>query len=329
VTTNKTPETGADCEIVISRDFNAPREMVWDAMTNRKHVVHWWGPRGFTTTVESMELRPGGVWKLTLHGPDGTDYQNKSVFKEIAHHERIVFAHEGKADDGRSTHFLATWSFDALSPVKTRVTIRMVFDTPEDRTFVVKEFGAIEGGKQTLMRLGEHLSGKLSEPFIITREYAAPRWLVWKAWSERDALMQWFGPKGFKMTHAKLDFRPNGMFHYGMVSPDGKELWGRFIYREIVPKEKILSVNSFSDKDGGLGRHPFSDLKLPLGFLTQVEFAARGNKTLVTLTTLPLDAIEEERQAFDSIRDSMKQGWGGTLDQLGSHLKANPPQPQD
>jgi uncharacterized protein YndB with AHSA1/START domain len=147
----------ADREIVIAREVNAPRELVWEAWTNPEHVANWWGPRGFTTTIEKMDVRPGGVWKHVMHGPDGTNYPNKSVFKEVVKPERIVYSHGGGREGGRGSHFVATWTFDALAADRTRVTIRMVFASTVERDFVVKEFGAIEGGKQTLERLAEHL----------------------------------------------------------------------------------------------------------------------------------------------------------------------------
>ena len=147
----------ADREIVISREFDAPRELVWEAWTNPKHVVNWWGPRGFSTTIEKMDVRPGGVWKQVMHGPDGANYPNKSVFKEVVKPERIVFSHGGGREGGPGASFVSTWTFDAVAAAKTRVTIRMVFPSSSDRDFVVKEFGAIEGGKQTLERLGEYL----------------------------------------------------------------------------------------------------------------------------------------------------------------------------
>jgi uncharacterized protein YndB with AHSA1/START domain len=147
----------ADREIVISREFNAPRELVWEAMTNPKHVVNWWGPRGFTTTIETMDFRVGGVWQHVMCGPDGVKYPNKSIFREIVKPERIVFSHGGGREEGPGASFAATWTFEALAADKTRVTARMVFSSPAERDFVVKEFGAVEGGKQTLERLGEYL----------------------------------------------------------------------------------------------------------------------------------------------------------------------------
>jgi uncharacterized protein YndB with AHSA1/START domain len=156
-TKNPSPENTSDREIVISRDFDAPRELVWQAMTDPKHVVHWWGPRGFTTTIEQMDVRPGGVWKHVMRGPDGTNYPNKSIFKEVVKPERIVYSHGGGREGGKGAHFIAAWTFEELAPNKTRLTGRLVFPSAEDRDFVVKEYGAVEGGQQTLARLAEHL----------------------------------------------------------------------------------------------------------------------------------------------------------------------------
>jgi uncharacterized protein YndB with AHSA1/START domain len=154
----------ADREIVISRVFEAPRELVWEAWTNPEHVARWWGPRGFTATIKKMEVRVGGVWEQTLHGPDGANYPNKSVFKEVVKPERIVYSHGGGRENGPGASFVATWTFEAVAPNKTKLTIRMVFPSAADRDKVVKEFGAIEGGKQTLARLSEHLASMLSPP---------------------------------------------------------------------------------------------------------------------------------------------------------------------
>lgn len=149
--------TLASREIVITRIFDAPRELVWEAWTDPKHVVQWWGPTGFTTTIEKMDVRPGGVWIHVMRGPDGTDYPNKSVFTEVVRPERIVFSHGGGKKGGPAAQFQATWTFEALGD-KSRVTIHMLFPTASDRDRVAKEYGAIEGGKQTLERLAEHLA---------------------------------------------------------------------------------------------------------------------------------------------------------------------------
>lgn len=144
-------------EIVVARVFDVPRELVFKAWTDPKHVVHWWGPRGFTMTIHEMDVRPGGVWRHTMHGPDGTDYPNKSVFVEVAVPERIVYSHSGGKKGGPAAQFQATWSFETQGG-KTKLTMRLLFPSAAERDRVVKEFGAIEGGKQTLDRLAEHLA---------------------------------------------------------------------------------------------------------------------------------------------------------------------------
>ncbi|HKB60329.1 MAG TPA: SRPBCC family protein [Gallionellaceae bacterium] len=146
----------AEREIVVSRIFDAPRELVWEAWTDPRHVVHWWGPNGFSTTIEEMDVRPGGLWKLVMHGPDGTDYPNRSVFTEVVKPERICFCHGGSRKGDPETQFEATWTFDDVDG-KTRLTIRMVFPTAADCERVVRDYGALEGAKQTLERLAVHL----------------------------------------------------------------------------------------------------------------------------------------------------------------------------
>ena len=155
---NPPPDT-SDREIVITRVFNAPRELVWEAMTNPEHVVNWWGPRGFTTTIETMDVRPGGIWKHVMHGPDGTDYPNKSNIDEEVKPERIVYTHGGRKAGGPAAQFQAFWIFDDLGN-QTRLTLRMVFPSAEARDTVVKVYGAIEGANQTFERLGEFLAGQ-------------------------------------------------------------------------------------------------------------------------------------------------------------------------
>jgi uncharacterized protein YndB with AHSA1/START domain len=148
-----------DREIYISREFSAPRELLWEAMTNPEHVVNWWGPQGFTTEIEKMDFRVGGEWKHVMRGPDGAEYPNKSVFKEIVKPEKIVYSHGGHKKGGPAVSFISTWTFDDLGKNKSRVSIRMVFADTEKRNFVVKEFGAIEGGQQTLARMAGYVAG--------------------------------------------------------------------------------------------------------------------------------------------------------------------------
>jgi len=160
----------------------------------------------------------------------------------------------------------------------------------------------------------------VAQPFVITREFAAPRKLVWRAWTEVESLRQWFGPKGVKVTAAKLDLRVGGTFHSCLLSPDGKEWWGKWTFREVNMPERLVWVHSFSDKDGGNTRHPLSPT-WPLELLTETTFVEHGDKTVVTLKWMPLNATEEEIKTFNAAHPGMTHGWGGTFDQLTEYLK--------
>jgi uncharacterized protein YndB with AHSA1/START domain len=145
----------SDREIIITRVFDAPRELVFDAWTDAEHVTHWWGPRGFSTTTHEMDLRPGGVWRFLMHGPDGTDYDNKVTFVEVVKPERLVYNH-GPDHEGGAPPFEVTVTFQEEGR-KTRLTLRLLFGSAEERDRAV-EFGAVEGGNQTLERLADYLT---------------------------------------------------------------------------------------------------------------------------------------------------------------------------
>jgi uncharacterized protein YndB with AHSA1/START domain len=147
----------ADREIVIARVFDASPELLWGAWTNPQQVIRWWGPRGFSTTIHEMDVRPGGVWKQTMHGPDGTDYPSQLVFLEVVKPERIVYTMHGGRKGEPPHRFQSTWTFEAQGN-KTRLTLRMLFPSAEIREQVAKSYGVIEGGNQTLDRLGEYLA---------------------------------------------------------------------------------------------------------------------------------------------------------------------------
>lgn len=304
-------------EIVATRVFHAPRELVFRMWTDREHISNWWGPRGFTTTTYEMDVRPGGVWGHVMHGPDGTDYDNKIVYREIAEPERLVYSHVSPPP------FEMIVTFTQFGH-NTQVTARMLFESATLRDRVAREHGAVEGLHQTLERLEEQVSnmpadGSPGREFTISREFNAPRELVFNAWTEAERLAEWWGPKGFKIRVAKLDVRPGGVFHYSMTTPGGEDWWGRFVYREVVPPERMVFVSSFSDAEGGVTRAPFNPA-FPLEVLSTITFTEHDGRTTITLRGVPLNASEEESKTFDGMVKSMQQGWTGTLDQLADYL---------
>jgi uncharacterized protein YndB with AHSA1/START domain len=141
----------ADREITTTRIFDAPRDLVFQMWTDSEHIGHWWGPSGFTLTIHEMDVRPGGVWRFIMHGPDGVDYRNKHVYREVVRPERLVLFHESQPN------FQMTVNFVSLGD-KTQVSVQMLFETAALRDKVIRDVGAVEGLNQTLNRLGERLA---------------------------------------------------------------------------------------------------------------------------------------------------------------------------
>jgi uncharacterized protein YndB with AHSA1/START domain len=158
------------------------------------------------------------------------------------------------------------------------------------------------------------------EDFVISRTFDAPRDLVWKCFTDPERMKQWWGPKGFKVIASKMDLRPGGSYLYGLQSPAGQSMWGKFVYREVVPPEKLVLINSFSDEKGGTTRHPGNE-NWPLQMLSTFTFEdLPGGKTKFTVRWAPYNATEAEVKTFDSNRNSMTQGWSGTFEQLDAYL---------
>ncbi|MBW4619006.1 MAG: SRPBCC domain-containing protein [Cyanosarcina radialis HA8281-LM2] len=156
----------SDREIVITRIFNAPRNLVFEVWTDPKHIAQWWGPEGFTTRVEEMDFRPGGKSRYVMIDSNGTEYPSKGVFREIVPPERIVTSDE--FDEGFEEVFKGdlpsgaielTASFEDLGD-KTRLTLQILHSTAEDRR-KHEEMGVIDGWNSSFDCLDEYLA-KLS-----------------------------------------------------------------------------------------------------------------------------------------------------------------------
>ena len=145
----------ADREIVISRVIDGPRELVFEAFTEVRHLSRWWGPEGFTTTTRSFEFRPGGAWDFVMHAPDGTDYQEWITWTEIAPPERIAFLHGESPDDPDAFESVLTFQPDAAG---TRIELRTVFPSKQARDLAIEKSHAVDGGKQTLSKLAVYVT---------------------------------------------------------------------------------------------------------------------------------------------------------------------------
>ncbi|MBI3777741.1 MAG: SRPBCC domain-containing protein [Gammaproteobacteria bacterium] len=171
--------------------------------------------------------------------------------------------------------------------------------------------------------MDQKTNSSVAEPqtkeFVISRTFDAPRELMFRVWTDPEHMQRWWGPKGFKVIHSKMDLRPGGIYHYGMLSPNSQEMWGRFVFREIVKPERLVFISSFSDEKGNVTRHPMH-LSWPLEMLSKITFTEQAGKTTVTVRWAPLNATAEERKTFEDGFSSMQQGWGGTFEQLGEYL---------
>ena len=156
--------------------------------------------------------------------------------------------------------------------------------------------------------------------FVITRVFDAPPDLLWKCLTEPERMKEWSGPKGSVIVAAKMDLRVGGIYHGAMRGPDGKVIWAKFVYREVVPPRRLVWEHSFSDEAGGLTRHPLSP-SWPLRLLTTVTLQdAPGGKTSLALTWSPLDASPQEQSTFGAAHESMHDGWGGSFERLDAYL---------
>ena len=143
------------------REFDAPRDLVFAAFTDPKHLAQWWGPNGFTTTTLSFDMRPGGVWRFVMHGPDGRDYQNRVTYEEVVPPERLVYRHGG-GEDVEPVQFRQTITFEDLGG-RTRITWRGDFPSATERDRVIKEYHADTGLMQTLSRLADYVAAQATQ----------------------------------------------------------------------------------------------------------------------------------------------------------------------
>lgn len=302
---NEFAPLSTDREITATRLFDAPRELVFQMWTDPQHIVHWWGPSGFTNTIHEMDVRPGGVWRFIMHGPDGADYPNKIVYVEIVKPEKIVYDHI-------LPPFRVTVTFTDQGS-KTKVDVRMLFETAALRDQTAREFGAEEGLKQHLGRLGDKLAslraggsfapGSPLRTLVLTRLIDAPRELVFKAWIDPIHMAQWWGPKNFTNPVCMLDVRPGGSIRIDMRGPDGAVHPMTGVFHEILaPDRLVFTSRAFVDASG----------HAQLVVHNTVTFADDNGKTRLTLSAMILKSTPEVAGPLQG----MEQGWSQSLDRL-------------
>lgn len=154
---------------------------------------------------------------------------------------------------------------------------------------------------------------------VITRTFDAPREDVFKAWTDEDDLRHWWAPKGYTIEVKSFDLRAGGSFHYLQKSPEGNEMWGKFLYKEITFPNLLIFVTAFSDSEGNTVRAPFSKT-WPLEILNKLEFTEHEGNTTLILRGCPLASTEAENKTFEAALNGIRRGFADMFDSLAEYL---------
>lgn len=305
-------------EIRIIRTYDAPVQAVWDAWTDPAQVAQWWGPRGFTITTHSKELRVGGKWRYTMHGPDGKDWPNVTLYHVVEPLRKLVYDHGGT--DDTPPLFKVTVLFEEVDG-KTRMDMTMALADAESAR-QTRVFIRQANGESTWDRLAEYLGKRLADEdkFVINRSFEAPRETVFDLWTQPEHLARWLPPAGMQMKFLHADIRTGGSSFFSMGNA-AVTLHGRAHYEQIRRPELLVYTQQFCDEHGNISRHPMLPVWPETMRVTVLFSAEAENRTRVTVTTdIAGQATAEELAAFLAHRASMTQGWGVSFDQLEAAL---------
>lgn len=312
--TATTPSQTAEREIVISRVFDAPRELVFRVWSSHEHLSKWYGPDGFTITTHEMAFKPGGVWRFIMHGPDGRDYPNRVVFQEIVEPELLVYAHDDDDKGPDAIRFNTTVSFHEAGAGKTKLTMRSVFSSKQEKDRVEKLAGAVEGGLQHVGRLAEYLAGQnggkaaaltialpSEKEVILRRVFNAPRALVFEAMTKPEHICKWWGPREFAVSECEMDFRVGGSWRFVQRKSDGTEHPFRGEYLEIAAPERI--VQTFIYDVDFIRDYPMTE---------HMTLTEQDGKTI--LTTRVVHLSQQSRDGY--LASGAEWGAGESMDRL-------------
>lgn len=303
-------------EIYLERIYEAPVKLVWDAWSDPNKVSKWWGPRGFTLTTYRKDLRVGGTWVYTMHGPDGVDYPNNTVYHVVEKYSKLVYDHGGSED--RPPMFRVTVNFIELKNNKTKIEMWMALPSAPAAENT-KKFIKTAGGDATWDRLAEFLADSLSgkDQFVINRSFNASIDVMYDMWTKAEHFSKWLPPTGFTMNFIKANITPGGESFYLMTNGKDVTMYGKVHYVEFTKPNRIVYIQQFCDKDEKLARHPMAPT-WPAFMLTTAQFEAEeATQTRVTVTwEVHGEATVEERATFNEVKAGMTMGWTGSFDKL-------------
>lgn len=336
-----TPPARSAETFTISRIFDAPRALVWAALTEPQHLAQWWAAPGTKPGVSRMDLRPGGSLHYSMVTDGGEAMWGKWQILDVDAPSRLTALTSFSDEQGGITRHpmapvwpLLTYAEMDLAEAGGKTTLTVSWTPYEasdaERALFAASHASMSGGwGYSLDLLGKHLSRQLagdlpppaseSEVFVLSRTLDAPISLAWEMWTKPEHLGQWFGMPGAPFKVAAFDLKPGGTFLYGMQMPGGLMSWGKWVFREIAAPDRLAYVVSFCNEAGEPVRHPMAPL-WPLEVLAVQTLTAQGDKTLFESRSYPINATAEERAVFTAGHASMEMGFSGTLMALEAYL---------
>jgi len=301
-------------EIRLTRVYDAPVRAVWDAWTIPEQVEKWWGPRGFTLTTHSKDLRAGGSWRYTMHGPDGVDYLNVAKYHVVEPHKTLVYDH-GATDD-RPPLFHVTVTFTEANG-KTTMELVFTLPSPEAAAQIARRIKQA-GGNATWDRLAEHLEETSTgrRCFVINRALAAPIARVFEMWADPEHLAKWLPPPGTTMQFLRSEFAVGKSTHFVIAGTHGA-MRVRAEYLAIEPPRRIVYTQQFVDEQERPAPAPGAQTWPATLLNTVVLTVETPERTRVTVTSEPYgEATSAEIEAFVGERAGMTLGWTSSFDAL-------------
>ena len=309
-------------QIITTRLIAAPCELVWKVLTMPEHLQHFWGPDGFTNTYKQFDLRAGGQALFTMHGPDGTDYPNRFIFRTVEPPRFLRFEHDNGGEGAFDHRFIGEIELSNEGG-KTRMELRLIEESIEARDAIGKY--AVEGGLQNLDRLAAYVApmAEAKNLFVIERSFSVSQQRLFKACTDIDDIKNWLAPAGAKILVISRDFKPGGTYHYGMEMPGGAVMYGMQSYKEIRPNSRLVYAQSFADKDGNIAPHPMAPT-WPKEMVTVMDFMPEGPKqTKLKISWIYAGIDDVEAATFHAAHEGMTGGWTGSLNALQNYLNSN------
>jgi uncharacterized protein YndB with AHSA1/START domain len=306
-------------ELIITRIFDAPRDLVWKAWTEPERVKKWWGPKNFTAPVSKIDLRVGGKYLSCMRGPDGKDYWSTGVYREIVPMERIVST-DSFADEKGTVVPASHYGMTGDWPMELLVTV--TFEEAGGKTkMILRHEGIPSGMMRELTETGWSESfDKLAETIvtsdrtritaergkqevIITRTFDAPRNLVFKTYTDRNLIPQWWGPKRFITTIDKMDVRPGGVWRFVQRDAAGGEYAFHGVYHEVLAPERLVATFEFEGTPGHVS-------------LETATFEEHDGKTRLTGKSV-FQSVEDRDEM---LKEGMEEGVIETMDRFAELL---------